>query len=92
MDLPPNGRVEDGVGLVFLITVFQGLDAGGPVVLQLSEFRGDGEGGAGAVETGQRKMVVQRDDALRIVETFHVLTRLRVVSRTVHVLPGREDN
>lgn len=87
LPVPPYGGVEDGVVLVLRgARLLQGGHAVGSVVLQVRVLGVDGVGGAAAAEAREREVVVQREDAARVVEALDVLAGLGVVARAVHVL------
>jgi len=55
-------------------------------VLQLCILGLDGVARASGTQTGQRKVIVQSDHPLRVVEALDVLVRLGEVLRAIHVL------
>lgn len=82
----PDRRVDHAVLTILHARLLQRAHAVGAVVLELRVFGLDRIAGASGAQARKREMVVQSDHALRIVEAFDVLIRLREVLRAIDVL------
>ena len=82
----PDRRVHDARLPKLLTALLQGLDAVGPVVVQLSIRRLDRVRRAAAAQARQGEMVVQCQDLLSVVEALDILSRFGEVLWTIDVL------
>lgn len=85
--IAPDERVFDQVFLELGIAAFlQCANAISSVVLQVRHLWLDGVTRTAAVQTGEREMIVQRQNLLNVVETLDVLVGFRVVEAAIDVL------
>ena len=84
---PPNSHIfHTDTFEIILARLLECVDTVLAVVLEVCQGGVHRVGGADTTQTPQGEVVVEDEGLLRVVETLHVLSRLGVVSTSVHVL------